>query len=264
MVSAKRQTQSQPENAVWTVGQRWYDFSDLEGISIQNSHPNGGHIKALFNQEGNLVQVLAAEEFLSGRLSPWYRARQAPSEEVQGYGTGTTGYSSVSLICPLTCGLNWVNEIINTGVLGATVVGTGTSGVALSNQVSPRPHRRRDSNLPPASAVADHLIGAMPCSEEVAEFARGLYGKTPTEETIRTANTIFKEATGRTEEYDFYVDESEGAMGFMLRLKNGLLLLAELSTDGRLSGGTYVDSEDEAREVEFLPNATVEEMTNLF
>ena len=115
-----------------------------------------------------------------------------------------------------------------------------------------------------ASSVAEQLIEGMPCSEEVAEFAKGLYGRTPTEDTIRTANMVFKAATQVSAEYDFYIDEAEGSLGFMLRLNNGLLLLAELSPDGVLSGGTYVDKEDEAREVKFLPNATVEEMIDLF
>lgn len=122
----------------------------------------------------------------------------------------------------------------------------------------------RQAISPSVPSVAEQLIEGMPCSEEVAEFAKGLYGRTPTEETIRTANKFFKSAIQRSAEYDFYIDEAEGSLGFMLRLNNGLLLLAELSPEGVLSGGTYVDKEDEAREVEFLPNATVEEMMDLF
>ena len=104
----------------------------------------------------------------------------------------------------------------------------------------------------------------MPCSEEVSQFANGLHGKTPTEETIRTANRIFRAATQLSAEYDFYIDETEGSLGFMARLQSGLLLLAELSLDGTLSGGTYIDNEEETREVKFLPKATVEEMVSLF
>ena len=117
---------------------------------------------------------------------------------------------------------------------------------------------------PSVSSVAEQLIEGMPCSEEVSEFANGLHGRTPTEETIRTANEIFRAATQLSAEYDFYIDEMEGSLGFMARLESGLLLLAELSLDGTLSGGTYVDNEEEAREVNFLSNATVEEMVSLF
>ena len=264
MVSADRQAQLQPEITIRTTGQRRYDINDLEHGSIQNSHPNGGYTKALFDPAGNLLQVVAVEEFLSGKPSSWLRVKQTPSEEMMRHAVGTTESACIFFISPMMSGSNWAQEDIQGISIGANILSAGNSRIVLSDQVNSRTSRRRDSNLPSVSAVADHLIGAVPCSEEVAEFARGLFGKTPTEEAIRAANTIFKEATGRTEQYDFYVDDSQGSLGFMLRLNSGLLLLAELSPEGTLSGGTYVDNEDESREVIFLPDATVSEMLDLF
>ena len=105
-------------------------------------------------------------------------------------------------------------------------------------------------------------VDSVPCSDEVKEFAAGFGRNKPTDSTVRMANRVFREATKLAVEYDFYVDDSDGAFGVMLRLQNGVLLLAELSVDGILSGGTY--NEEEGSQIEFLSNATVEQMVNLF
>ena len=98
----------------------------------------------------------------------------------------------------------------------------------------------------------------------VKAFSQGINEETPSPHTLQTANQIIKASTEETVEFDFYVDDSDGALGFMLRLKNALIMLAELSTQGKLSGGTYTDDKDKARQVNFLNNVTVNQLTALF
>ena len=78
------------------------------------------------------------------------------------------------------------------------------------------------------------------------------------------ANRIVRTAKEQNLEYEMYVDDTDGALGFMLRLNNGLLLLAELSVHGVLSGGTYDNSDSGGKQVEFIDNATVNQMLELF
>ena len=63
---------------------------------------------------------------------------------------------------------------------------------------------------------------------EAIGFSTGFEGKRPSSETIRVANQIVRTAKEQTLEYEMYVHDTDGALGFMLRLNNGLLLLAEL------------------------------------
>ena len=60
--------------------------------------------------------------------------------------------------------------------------------------------------------------------------------------------------SGSESPYEIYTDNADGTTGFMLRLQNGLLMLAELSADGILSAGTYDDSDQ---------NTTVTQILNL-
>ena len=120
------------------------------------------------------------------------------------------------------------------------------------------------SASPPYSEVANDLLETVPWGREVIGFSAGFEGKSPSSETIRVANQIVRVAKEQTLEYEMYVDDTDGALGFMLRLNNGLLLLAELSVDGVLSGGTYDDSDSGGKQVEFIDNATVNQMLELF
>ena len=120
------------------------------------------------------------------------------------------------------------------------------------------------SASPPYSEVANDLLETIPWGREVIGFSAGFEGMPPSSETIRVANQIVRAAKEQTLEYEMYVDDTDGALGFMLRLNNGLLLLAELSVDGVLSGGTYDDSDSGGKQVEFIDNATVNQMLELF
>ena len=60
--------------------------------------------------------------------------------------------------------------------------------------------------------------------------------------------------SGSESPHEIYTDNADGTTGFMLRLQNGILILAELSADGILSAGTYDDSDQ---------NAIVTQMFNL-
>ena len=117
---------------------------------------------------------------------------------------------------------------------------------------------------PPYSEVANDLLETVPWGREVIGFSAGFESKRPSPETIRVANQIVRSAKEQTLEHEMYVDDTDGALGFMLRLNNGLLLLAELSVDGVLSGGTYDDSDSGGKQVEFIDNATVNQMLELF
>ena len=60
--------------------------------------------------------------------------------------------------------------------------------------------------------------------------------------------------SGSESPYEIYTDNADETTGFMLRLQNGIPILAELSADGILSAGTYDDSDQ---------NAIVTQMFNL-
>ena len=91
-------------------------------------------------------------------------------------------------------------------------------------------------------------------SQTIAAFSTGFEGKRPSPRTVHLATPMVRAARGQALEREFYVDDTDGALGVMIRLKNGLLMLAELSVDGTLSGSTYNDSP--GRQVEFFDNAT--------
>lgn len=95
-------------------------------------------------------------------------------------------------------------------------------------------------------------------------ISTGFEGKRPSSETIHVANQIVRAAKEQTLEHEMHLDDTDGALKFMLRLNNDLLMLAELSVDGVLSGGTYDDSDSGGKQVEFIDNATVNQMLELF
>ena len=98
---------------------------------------------------------------------------------------------------------------------------------------------------------------------ELAQFSRGFTLKKPDHETVKRARELISEAEGRTRAQDFYVDEDDGSLGFMMRLKDGNLMLGEISRDGRMSGGTYQDGPGRGREMEFRGDATSEQLVRM-
>ena len=107
------------------------------------------------------------------------------------------------------------------------------------------------------------MLATVPWGDEVREFSAGCEGRYPSPEAVRIGNQIVWAAKQHAVESDIYVDDTDGALGLMLRLDNGLLLLAELSLDGVLSGGTYDDGDGEGKQVKFIANATVSQMLDL-
>ena len=81
---------------------------------------------------------------------------------------------------------------------------------------------------------------------------------------IVTAERIVQAAIEMTTEPEFSVDD-DGALSIDLRLSNGLRLLAELPIDGTLDVGVYDDRDasQRAREVEYLPAATADDLIAL-
>ena len=94
----------------------------------------------------------------------------------------------------------------------------------------------------------------------VDEFASGSQGKQPHSVVVDMAERIVQAAVEQTDDPDFLVD-FDGALSVDLRMHNGLRVLAELTIAGELDVGFYVDSVGPgAREVKYLPEATVEEL----
>ena len=75
---------------------------------------------------------------------------------------------------------------------------------------------------------------------------------------------ITEAALESTVEPEISVDE-DGALSLDLRLPNGLRMLAELPVDGSLDVGIYDDRDtnQRAREVEHLSNATADDLIAL-
>ena len=95
----------------------------------------------------------------------------------------------------------------------------------------------------------------------VNEFAQGVDGIAPADEVVEMAGSIVRAAIDRTADPEFSVND-DGALSIDLRLSNGLRLLAELPIDGTLDVGVYDDSDANrrAKEVEYLPSATAEDL----
>ncbi len=98
----------------------------------------------------------------------------------------------------------------------------------------------------------------------VVEFARGVDGVSPVADVMETAIRITKAALAGTVEPEISVDE-DGALSLDLRLSSGLRMLAELPIDGSLDVGIYDDrdSGQRAREVEYLSDATADDLIAL-
>lgn len=87
----------------------------------------------------------------------------------------------------------------------------------------------------------------------VREFAAGVDGVKPDRSVVDKADRLVAAAMQGTTEPEFAVDV-DGALSFDLRLSNGWLLLAELSSAGNLDASVYDDAVGER--VQRLPRAT--------
>lgn len=98
----------------------------------------------------------------------------------------------------------------------------------------------------------------------VGRFAQGIEGEIPSDEVVGMAARITEAAIRLTVQPEISVDE-DGALSFDLRLVNGLRMLAELPAAGALDVGIYDEREagQRAREVEYLPNATADDLIAL-
>ena len=98
----------------------------------------------------------------------------------------------------------------------------------------------------------------------VGRFAQGIEGEIPSDEVVGVAVRITEAAMRQTLEPEISVD-GDGALSLDLRLANGLRMLAELPIEGSLDVGIYDDRDTNrrAREVEYLPDATDEDLIAL-
>lgn len=120
-----------------------------------------------------------------------------------------------------------------------------------------------EPTLPPACEVAYQLLETVPQCAVVQEYYGGFGGRSPDGNAIRSANRLVAAIQERAVEFEVYFDDSDGALGFMARLQSGLLLLAEQSVDGVLSGGVYDDLEAGGEQKEFFTDATVDQFFSL-
>ena len=229
MVSTAGQTSLRPEGTIISLGQVPFTGNEPERLNPKHNLTVGDYIHVLCHRVGRPFYLTFTEECLSGESSLWRRSEQPNLRVLEFAETVETTHASL---------LNWLS--------------------------SNHPNRSQETGLPPACDLAGRLIETVAWYDEVKTFSQGFKGEIPSGDTVRMGNQIVKAAIKQTVESEFYVDDSDGALGFMLRLKNGLLLLAELSIDGTLSGGTYDDNKEAGTQIEFLPNATVEQMANLF
>ena len=98
----------------------------------------------------------------------------------------------------------------------------------------------------------------------VRHFAQGIDDAIPSDEVVGMAIRITEAAIRQTEEPEISVDE-DGALSLDLRLANGLRMLAELPVEGALDVGIYDDRDasQRAREVEYLSDATADDLIAL-
>ena len=94
----------------------------------------------------------------------------------------------------------------------------------------------------------------------VREFAAGIDGIQPDQDIVAKAARLVKAATERATIPDIAVD-IDGALSFDLRLRNGLLLMAELSIDGILDASVYNDAAK--KRIHRLPRATEAQFIDL-
>ena len=97
----------------------------------------------------------------------------------------------------------------------------------------------------------------------VQEFANGIEGVIPEPEVVERAARLVEEATKHFTSPEFTVD-SDGALAFDLQLPSGYLMLAELFHDGTLGIGVYDESSEANKTVNFVPDATDDDMTDWF
>lgn len=138
-----------------------------------------------------------------------------------------------------------------------------------------KPVPQHDFGMPPSAASTGHTFTLVIAADKpnrtaielhpiIQEFAVGVNGIQPSDAVVVMAARIVQAAIARTTEPEFSVDD-DGAFSIDLRLSGGLRLLAELPIDGTLDVGVYDDRDanQRAREVEYLPSATAEELIAL-
>ena len=93
------------------------------------------------------------------------------------------------------------------------------------------------------------------------EFIKGKPERKPDENTVESAAAIIAAAERETELPEFEV-HSDGALSIDLRTRNGMLMLAELRSNGDLDFGLYrfVSQQKPGREVEYYPHATAADL----
>ena len=89
----------------------------------------------------------------------------------------------------------------------------------------------------------------------LAEFSRESNASPPSRPVVSLAGRLSEAVINNTIEPEITVDV-DGALAFDLRLRNGLLMFAELQADGSLSVTILDDRGEETSVVDHLPTAT--------
>ena len=95
----------------------------------------------------------------------------------------------------------------------------------------------------------------------VSEFAMGVDGAKPNDAAVALAARIVQVVLDHAVDSEISVDV-DGALSFVLRLKDGRLVLAELDTDGSIDASRYDD--DHGANVKRFPQATAADLIALF
>ena len=97
------------------------------------------------------------------------------------------------------------------------------------------------------------------------QYIVGIEEVRPPDSAVRLAAHFVWQSVRRSTKTEIDFDEEDGSLLFDLRLPNGLLLMAELYSDGTLYVGVHDDREEgESRLVEWLENPGESEITELF
>ncbi len=120
-----------------------------------------------------------------------------------------------------------------------------------------------DVNVPiRQSTTRDYPAGTQ---TPLHQYIAGIDEVRPPESAIRLAAHFVWLSTWRSTKTEIDFDDDDGSLLFDLRLPNGLLLMAELYSDGALYVGVHDDRSDgESRLVEWLENPGESEITDLF
>ena len=123
-----------------------------------------------------------------------------------------------------------------------------------------------------ASSWANEIATGTENAQEaiVQAFARGIEGQTPDLEARKAARMIVNAAFLNARAKEFETDAEKGTLSFELRLESGLLVVGELTLDGRIEANVYDDQNTNAKVnlseiwVKHLPNTTAAELVRCF